>query len=381
MPDPASPARSSRLAVIAAGAVLAAGIGIGALTLADAPSGEVPPSFYAVVSQSPLDAGDVERMERGRVGRLRMLFDWATIDPSPAPGDWDWSAIDPVFAAAVEAGIEPLPFLFGTPPWVARGLDGHDCAPEECAFHPPHSEAALRAWRRFVAAAVGRYGAGGALFDERPEIPESPAGAWQVWNEQNSLVFFRPRPDVGAYARLVEATADEVRAADPGAQVVLGGMFGTPFGARAPSLSAWRYLRLLYRVPGAGEDFDAVAAHPYAARLRGVAEQVERLREAMAAAGDAGTALWVTEIGWSSSEGKDPLERGRAGQARRLREVMDYFLATRERNRIATVTWFAWRDLAGDPICGWCARAGLFEAEALVPKPSWLAFARYTGGE
>ena len=367
--------------MIAAIAVLGAGIGLGALALADDRVDEVPRSFYGIVSQSPLGETEIERMERGGIGRLRMLFSWAAIDPTPAPDDYAWSALDAVVAAAARHGIEPVPFLFGTPAWVARELDGHRCAPERCAFFAPRGPEALRAWRRFVAAAVERYGAGGTLFAERPDLPERPAAAWQIWNEQNSVAFFRPRPDVGAYADLLRAAAAEVRAADPGAPIVLGGMFGTPFGGRAPSLPAPRYLRRLYATPGLAEDFDAVAAHPYAARVHGVAEQIERLRAEMAAAGDASSELWVTEIGWSSGGGGNPLERGRAGQARRLREAFDYLLAVREVHRIANVTWFAWRDLAGEPICEWCAQAGLFEAAKLEPKPAWEALAGYAGGD
>lgn len=357
------------------------GVAIGALTLVDEPPSEVPAAFYSVVSQSPLSAADLDRMGEGRVGALRMAFDWATIDPTPARGGYEWGAIDPVIADAVRNGVDPLPFLFGTPAWVARRLDGRECAPAVCRLYAPGSQAALGAWRRFAAAAVARYGPGGSLFAEHPELPEAPVAAWQIWNEQNSESFYLPEPDVRGYAALVGSAAQAIRATDPGAKVILGGMYGTPFGARRPSLTAWEFLDRLYDSPALVDDFDGVGVHPYAAQMPGLIGQVERVRAEMVAAGDAEAELWITEVGWSSGTGANPLERGSLGQAARLREALDYLLSVREAYRIANVTWFAWRDLAGEPICNWCAEAGLFKADELRAKPAWDAYATYTGGK
>ncbi len=91
--------------------------------------------------------------------------------------------------------------------------------------------------------------------------------------------------------------------------------------------------------------------------------------------------MWVTEIGWSSEEGKNPLQRGPEGQGELLGDAFGYFTAKRAEYKIENVTWFAWRDLAGEPICAWCAEAGLFEAESLEAKPSWETLMGFTGGE
>ena len=90
--------------------------------------------------------------------------------------------------------------------------------------------------------------------------------------------------------------------------------------------------------------------------------------------------MWVTEVGWSSGNGDNPLERGKQGQASRLREAMRYFIGQQAAFNIQNVTWFAWRDLAGKPICQWCGKAGLFKAEPLTPKPAWNALMAFTGG-
>ena len=71
------------------------------------------------------------------------------------------------------------------------------------------------------------------------------------------------------------------------------------------------------------------------------------MRDEMVEAGDDDGEIWVTEIGWSSGTGENPLERGEQGQAERLAEAIDYFLSVRDDFNIQNVTWFAWRDLAG----------------------------------
>ena len=103
------------------------------------------------------------------------------------------------------------------------------------------------------------------------------------------------------------------------------------------------------------------------------------MRKEVVRAGD-DAELWITEVGWSSGKGKNPLERGVTGQANRLRDAMRYFIGKQAAFKIQNVTWFAWRDLAGEPICQWCGKAGLFKARSLTPKPAWKALMAFTGG-
>jgi hypothetical protein len=374
-----SESMSSRPAIVSAALALAIGVAVATIALAEGPGPGVPRSFYGVVSQSPLTDEDLDRMGRGEVGTLRLLINWQSIDPTAAADDYDWSAIDPIIVGAARNGIQPLPFVFGTPTWVAQDLDRNRCS-DDCLLYAPRSSAALDAWRRFLGAAAARYGPGGKIWAENPDLPAVPITTWQIWNEQNSKTFYLPDPDANAYAKLLVTAADSIRAQDPEAKILIGGMFGTPFGGETPSLTAWEFLDQLYEVPEIAASFDGIGAHPYSARLPKVEEQLRLMRDEVVDAGDADAELWITEVGWSSGTDGNPLERGRSGQATRLREAMDYFLSVRDTYRIANVTWFAWRDLGGEPICDWCAEAGLFEAEPLTPKPSWRTLVDYTGG-
>ena len=338
----------------------------------------VPSAFFGVAPQSSLTDTEFDRMAQGGVGTLRILLNWSLVDATSAP-DNNWSSVDPIVAAASRSGIKVLPFIFGTPQWVVNGLDNRSCQPAACVLFAPSSPAALAEWQRFLREAVERYGPNGEFWAQHPSIPVVPITDWQLWNEQNSFSFYKPKVSPSAYASLVVAGSQAIRSVDPSAKILLGGMFGTPEGEENPKVFAWNYLRKLYRIPGFTAHFDAVAVHPYAARLVKVIEQTELMHKEMVRARDPAE-MWITEVGWSSGTGNNPLERGKAGQASRLRDVMKYYIGHQAAFNVQNVTWFAWRDLAGKPICQWCGKAGLFSAGALTPKPAWNALMAYTGG-
>lgn len=378
----------------------------------------VPRSFFGVAPQTALNSEDIDRMGRGKIGTLRIYVPWAAVDPTEGQGGYDWSGIDPIVRDATRNGVDVLPFLYGTPDWVARGLDGRKCSGSRCLFFAPSSKAALGAWQSFVGAAVGRYGRGGEFWEDTgapppPDPPPDPpppcplpvlpcsslgrtalgAGAaervapcgcttprpiraWQIWNEQNSASFYKPKPAPKAYAKLLGSAAKAIRARDRKADVILGGMAGLDGVPKA--ITARAYLAKLYQVRGVKQDFDGVAPHPYGAQLSGVKDEVEMFRSEMKKAGDAGAGLWITEIGWGSDEGGHPLNRGREGQAKRLGQAYRYFKAKRGKLNVKSVTWFSFED-SPVSICEWCGNSGLFE-QGLVEKPSWRALTKLTGG-
>ncbi len=373
----AEPATARRLLASLAAATC---IGLAAAPSAGAQgTAVVPPDFFGVAPQNTLAPSDLERLAQGRVGTVRTFINWAGVDPTSAPGDSNWAQIDALVGAAAAQRITILPFVFGTPTWIVNGLEGRTCAPEDCLLFAPRTPAALAEWQRFLTEAVRRYGPDGEFWLAHPDLPVVPMTDWQLWNEQNSESFYQPKVDVNAYANLVAAGAQAIRAVDPNATILLGGMFGTPGGVDEPKLFAWNYLRRLYRVPGIAGHFDGVAVHPYAARLTKVIEQVKLMHKEVVRARDS-AGMWVTEVGWSSGTGDNPLERGKAGQAARLGETMRYLIGHQAAFDIRNVTWFAWRDLGGEPICQWCGKAGLFAADALTPKPAWRALMTFTGG-
>ena len=184
-----------------------------------------------------------------------------------------------------------------------------------------------------------------------------------------------------AYAKLLDSAHDAITDADAGAEIILGGMFGTPLGGRKPALSSWDFLARLYQQKGAKKNFDAVAPHPYASKFSKVLAQIDLLRDAMVQARDTKTAIWITELGWASGGSPNPLNRGLAGQADRLEEAFKYFIKKRKVLNIENVTWYSWRDnsTTGIGLCEWCPESGLLNEDG-SSKPSFNAFTGFTGG-
>jgi hypothetical protein len=289
-------------------------------------------------------------MAEGGAGVLRFPLEWAQVEPEP--GVYDWAEVDAIVQGAAARGIEPLPFIWATPAW----LNANKAKP------PLQSAAKKRAWQRFLAAVTARYG--------------SIVDRWQLWNEPNFRVYWKPRPSPRQYAELVRLGARVVRDGDPGAEVILGGVAPVKRG-----MLPWRFLEGLYDVRGVERSFDTVAVHPYFPELEGVEFQIRQALDEIDAAGDRRARVRVTELGWASEgPAADPMTKGREGQARMLRGA--FRLLTRHRREwgLTGVDWHSFQDVGPDQgaaVCSFCPGSGLVTA-AREPKPAFHAFADLT---
>jgi hypothetical protein len=321
-----------------------------------APAGAgVPSAFFGVSPQEPPRAVDLGLMQ-GTVGTLRIPVFWSECEP--APGEYDFEALDDEIAAVAAHGIRFQPVVYGTPAWLA---------PDQALPPLGHGGAA---WASFLRALVERYGHGGEFWSGRER--RQPIRIWQIWNEPNFTSFWRPRPDPVGYARLLRLSSRTIRAADPRARIALAGV--APVGRGLPT---WVFLRRLFEVSGVRNDFDFVALHPYAASLPRLEEQVRRVRAVMRDAGLGTYPLLLTEVG-VASHGAFPsvFVKGLMGQASFLQAAYARLLEMRRRWRIAGVDWFTWKDWPrSDFLCSFCEGAGLVDV-AGWPKPAWWAFRR-----
>jgi polysaccharide biosynthesis protein PslG len=374
------------LGLIAAAAIAAGcgGDGEDASGGGDAGEGEVPRSFWGVVSGTELNEEELSRMGDGNVGTLRELVLWPEIEPA-ADDQYDWSKLDPLVAGAAENGIELLPFVYGTPAWAVGNCHGYD--PLTCQRIPPlQSEQAKAAWQDLLRDLVARYGPDGSFWsdDSDPfDPPEVPITQWQIWNEPSSLTYFRPEPSPERYAELLELSHEAITEVDPEAEIVLAGLFGEPRRAAEDGGVAWEYLANLYEMDGIEETFDVVAMHPYAESLEEIEFQFNKMLRVIDEAGDSEARIWVTELGWGSAEPipNAPLVKGPDGQRDLLAESFDLLRANREPWRLEGVIWYQWKDLPEKfKGCEFCASAGLFDLGG-EPKPAWEAFLEYSGGE
>src|SRR2546430_2989072 len=149
---------------------------------------------------------------------------------------------------AARAGIKVLPILFNPPPFYSSdpGSDG---------TAPPRDNADFA---RFADAAVRRYGRGGTLWAEHPDVPAVPVSAWQVWNEPNFKAYWPSGPNPAAYTAMLRAVSAAIRGADPTAQVVAGGLPESYSGMPVADFVNGMY------AAGAKGSFDVLAVHAYA---------------------------------------------------------------------------------------------------------------------
>jgi hypothetical protein len=350
---------------------------LGALAASPAAqAAKAPADFYGVSPQTPIFGGDVDRMGAAKVGVMRIIINWAAVDKTAADGDNDWSSVDGIMLEAARNGIELQPFIFGSPSWVAQSLDNRSCSGDKCVTFAPKSAAALAAWQKFVGEAVARYGPGGTFFTENPAVPQVPITDWQAWNEMNSKTFFAPKPNVKQYAKLLKAFNTGVKAQDPRANVLLGGM--AELAGSRKAIPGPGYLTDLYDVKGITKSFDGVSIHPYGASVKKIQSSTELFTDVIKQAKDKKVGVWVTEIGAGSDKGGNALNKGKKGQAKLLTDGYKYFLKVRKKLNIQAVDWFSWQD-AQTAICSWCASSGLLDLAGNA-KPSLKAFVKLTGG-
>ena len=334
-----------------------------------------PRSFFGIVPQTALADTDFEYMRAGRIGSLRWPLTWDSVQTT-RNGPYEFGGFDQVVALAARRHIQILPVLGGIPRWLSH---------KRTAL-PIDSAARRRGWFGFVNAAVERYGPHGSYWREhRPGgpgafVPRVPIRQWQIWNEANFFYFTRPASPT-RYARLLKISNQAVKRAEPGADVILSGLFGEPTAHAPNAMHAVDFLARLYRVPGIKASFDGVALHPYAETARDVAQMTEELRRVMLRNRDPRARLYITEMGWGSQNHPNlvSFEQGVGFQLREMRRVYRYLIQNRGRLNLGGVYWFTWKDISGS--CNFCDSTGFFgDSERLKPKPAWRAFVRLTGG-
>ncbi len=205
-----------------------------------------------------------------------------------------------------------------------------------------------------------------------------PLRAWQILNEQNSPKYFAPKVDVKAYAKIIKKVGPAIHEVDPGADVVIGGMWG-PASAEKVVLPLEPWLKQFYRVKGVKAAFDSIAIHPYASNTGASLDQMNVARKAVKKAGDRNVGTWVTEIGWAAGGPKsNPYVKGMDGQAKLLRKTLSKF--EKSKYKLKGLFWYSWRDLAGgELICEWCGYAGLRNLDGSA-KPAWNEFSKLAKG-
>ncbi len=176
-------------------------------------------------------------------------------------------------------------------------------------------EEAVSTFRENVRASVLRYGPGGTLWKEHPDVKPLPIRYWQIWNEPN-IEFLNPGETgllrTELYAKLLKAATEEIRKADPGAKIIA---FNTAGGVpdRGQALKAdgmfqkikyigWRkFIRDVVELAGP-DSYDYIGTHPYtmpsSPEAGGLVGGIEMIREWEKEANLKARPIWFTEVGF-----------------------------------------------------------------------------------
>ena len=282
--------------------------------------------------------------------QVRLFLLWRDFEPTeaddfPKPKDHNLRNLVDTYTDAVatlnSAGVQPIFVVTEAPSWANGSADTHV---------PPSSPATYATFLAEVAAHFREAGL--------------KVAAYEVWNEPDEDGFWHPAPDAAKYAALLKAAYAAVKspAGDPGATVLTGPTTGNNY--------AW--LEQLYG-HGAKGSFDGVAVHTDTACLVDGPDRFYRdgdrlarytflgyreVRATMLANGDV-KPIWMTELGWSSTNGgstsctrgmwagQKPSGVSAAEQADFLRQA---FGCLANDDYVVAGTWFTLFDTSGSTV-------------------------------
>ncbi len=212
--------------------------------------------------------------------------------------------------------------------------------------------------------------------------------AYEVWNEPNLKRFWSTGPDPREYAAMLKSTYPRIKAADPAAKVVFGGVSGNDYG----------YIEQAYAA-GVKGSFDVMATHPYTycgstgpASIRRESDgRISRdsflgyreVRATMAAHGDA-KPIWFTEFGWNTSSTEcNPgagVWQGGVSEANQAKFLYDSYKLMEQDPYVQVALWYDfrnnyWMKDADTPE----ARYGLLRTD-FSQKPAYAAYKAYAHG-
>lgn len=278
-----------------------------------------------------------DRVAEAGVGWAREDIHWWRIQPRP--DTWDWSYTDAALGALLARRISILGVLGHPPGW---GTPSPADSFSGVSFYAPDPDRFVD----FATAVVRRY--------------SRYVRTWEIWNEPDNPLFWKPAPDPTAYAALLVRTSAAIRAIDPRAKVLIGGLnpFDTGFLRQVAASGAW-------------DSFDILAIHPYvvpsAPEAGSIAAAADGVRALAATLGP--KPIWATEVGWPSGPGDHDPRGATDAQAQAsylVRSALLLWLAGVER-----IFWYTLKDDPGNPYGLFAFGSGYNDYTR--PKPAFYA--------
>ncbi len=268
---------------------------------------------------------------------IRVDLDWNDVQHLRET-DWYWDGFDRVVAAANARHLRVLALLTHTPAW-AR--------PANCTFFRCYP-ADLAKFKAFVSASAQRYSARGVRM-------------WEIWNEPNMAATATTPASATSYAALLRSATSAIRAADPQATIISGGL--GPTSTKNGNVAQLDFVSALCAT-GALSTVDGVGYHPYsypvppsyAATWNAWAKmQVnpDNIVAILRACGVTGKKIWITEYGAPTNGpgvgatvsnymiGSGPDHVDEASQAHMATESVQLAGAS---SQIASLIWYSYKD-------------------------------------
>lgn len=331
---------------------------------ATAASERVAADYFGVNFQKALNLSEARRdpqfakIKSSGIDQARVVLPWRMLQPNPPSGGvptYSFASADALFAAAAKRGVTLQVNLAQAPNW-ASGVSGFDLlsCQSTAGIHSLAPAAGHATTFAAVAAAVARrYGPGGSFWVQNPGLEAKPVKVYEIWNEEHLRGAWCPAPQPEVWGRYFVESARAIRAVQPNADVVIGGM-----GLLGPNRNPPAYLamdvflnRAISREPAIRHLASALAVHAYpgveqASQLKVLA----KLRETARAGGIPDEMpMLLNEIGWHTRGNDSVTEADRVRAYRTLtRDV------SRTNCNVSGILQHAWiSDQVGDDRWAW----------------------------
>ncbi len=336
----------------AALALCAAAVALAAAAAMPAPAPAAEPGLNLL----SLNSAGVEYTKTLGTPWVRLFITWPDIEPSHGVYAQNWFQYYEQEFQALPAGTKVILDVVDSPRWETGSSNEKT---------PP---ASAQEYGQFVGLLAQRFG---------PRV-----AAYEIWNEEDEARWWSTGPNPAQYVQLLQAAYPAVKAAEPNATVVMGGLTGNDYP----------FLEGVYQAGGNGY-FDAVGVHtdtacnvlsPYEF-LRGSDNRLipdsflayREVHATMLANGD-GKPIWMTELSWRTTSavcnegmwaGKKPQGVSDETQATYLRQA---YHCLAQDPYVQVALWFPVQDEGA-------ITAGLVRANG-SRKPSFDAMREYVRG-
>lgn len=285
---------------------------------------------------------------------VRLSVNWSNIVDTA--GYYHWENTDRIVNGLVEKRIKIALCLNG----------GHK---RYTGSNAPYSAESLEHWKNFAKTFVQRY--------------KGKISNWELWNEPNTVWFWKPAPNASQYVRLMAEFYKLVKESDPWARITGGSM------ARLDLVFADSILKL-----GMGQYVDAISFHPYDEFPEAIVKpvkvpvktpgwyaeadhRVQQLR-AMVDSVNPAIRLWQGECGYPSQDngsgwmGNGPWSPVIQAKWLLRRMLTDLLYNAEMTSYFSLVEYYTGGNI--DEGKGTLNSKGLLELQNLTPKPAYKAY-------